>query len=337
MKSTLTGLKESMIGLQRFFSTNQRHIKLLALAAAVMFWFIITSQQRTQKILNGVPCNIQEVTDNLVLVDRNVSTLVVKVKGFPNTIYNLAPESVSATIRLPEDLRAGPRTINIATNMINLPAGVEVLDIQPPMIEITMENKLEAMVPVLPDVRGRLKGGLALVNLSTTPAAVKVTGAESAVSGLRYIHTEPIDITGKSADVKQSVALKPASSMELLEFTENKTVVVNISIREVIARRIVQRQVTASDADVLSAFNPLVVDVVVEGPRMLLPAADNLRILAPVDGLPPGVHKVRVLATGLPKELSVLAYIPEQVEVTVTAGPDGDAPAAAPASSVTQG
>lgn len=306
-------------GIHDFLVTNQRHTKLLALIAAATLWYFVTSQQRTERDISGIPCTIQMVPHDLVLLEHPHQKLSLRVRGFPNVIYKLNPETLTATIALPEKLSPGSQTVTIKPSMISVPAGVEIVDIQPPVLEVTLEKKVERTIPVHPDIRGILKDGYEMLTITTTPDTIKAVGAESSIAKLDYIFTEPLEITGKDKSYQQSVALAKNSQTRLIEFLDVKTVQVNVIIKESTIYRIVQRPISLPEQLEHLVVTPRVLDLILFGPESAIKRLrpDDIAVMISLDTLLPGEYLLQPVITNVPNLIQVKSYIPDALKIVI--------------------
>ena len=85
----------------------------------------------------------------------------------------LDPALLRAKIDLTKAV-AGKQTFVITSQNIRLPRGVELLDIVPPSIDLSLAALAEKDIPIKPQLVGKLPNGLKLQSVVVSPSTVKV-------------------------------------------------------------------------------------------------------------------------------------------------------------------
>ena len=90
---------------------------------------------------------------------------------------------------------------------VRAPLGVEVTQVSPSTISLTLEALGSRVVPIIPEVRGAPAAGFVVGTVEVEPATVEVEGPESRLGDLDEAMTEPIDVTGASVPLRRMVTV----------------------------------------------------------------------------------------------------------------------------------
>jgi YbbR domain-containing protein len=95
-----------------------------------------------------------------------------------------------------EKAQAGERTFELMGAKLNLPSGVEVVQIIPSSVRLSFDKRVYRNVEVRARVLGSFAPGYKIKTVSTDPAEVAVVGPEKRVSLVEAAMTDPIDVSG---------------------------------------------------------------------------------------------------------------------------------------------
>jgi hypothetical protein len=104
-----------------------------------------------------------------------------------------------------------PNTYNVplrvrATTPIDDISAIE-LKVQPPDLKVTLDTQTGRSLPITPSYKGAVASGYELLMQKITPAEIYVEGPRSIVDALQSVPTEPIDLTGRDADISRIVQI----------------------------------------------------------------------------------------------------------------------------------
>ena len=131
------------------------------------------------------------------------------MRGSESQISRLQTDEVSAVVDL-ADAAAGQRsTFPLRTDQIAVPAGVEVLWVDPAEVTLTLEAAGTAVMPINPVVDGQPAPGFAVSTIEVDPPAVILAGPQTRLRAATAATTEPVSIAGANATVSAVVAVSP--------------------------------------------------------------------------------------------------------------------------------
>ena len=188
--------------------THNIGLKLLAVVIAVFLWVIVTGENEAVRVY---PARLDFIyPEDKVLAGDVTGSVSLTLRGAELMLRSVDPAALSAVV----DLRAsdaGPQSIPLSVehHVRGVPAGVAVERISPQILQVTLERKARRVVQVMPRIEGEPPPGCRFAGYDIVPSEVLVEGAESQVSSLAMVQTEPIDVSGRCQTFLLSVAASP--------------------------------------------------------------------------------------------------------------------------------
>jgi YbbR domain-containing protein len=242
-----------------------------------------------------VPLEFQNRPDVLEITGSPPDTVEVRLRGPSGQLGRLQPGDVRAHVDL-ANARPGSRVVNLTTDDVTAPLGIEVTLVATPRVSFDLERSATATVPVVPAVEGEPAAGFARASMAAEPAAVTIVGPESHVKQIPSVMTEPVVITGATATVRQRVSISLGDAAVRLAQPEDARVTVEIAPE-------VDRQLTDQPVGfrhlrpgLFAAASPASVTITLRGSQVVLSKVLDTDAPAYVDldGLGPGQHTVAV-------------------------------------------
>jgi YbbR domain-containing protein len=186
---------------------NNMSIKLISILVAVLLWMYVISEQNPYiiHIYRDVPVKLNNLdTANFALKEEEAGFKVsVRVRGRRATISELTKSEIKAEV----NLRGRMEGENLIPVTVTVPDNVELLDINPPEIMVTLETIIEKQVPIVVRLTGTPAGGFAAMDPSAKPGEAVLKGARSVVESVKSAFVS-VDISGKNRDVKGNFPLR---------------------------------------------------------------------------------------------------------------------------------
>jgi len=189
------------------------------------------------------------------------------------------------------------------------------------------------LLPVNPIVTGTLATGFEIESITVSPVVVSVQGDANALATLDRADTDPISVSGASTDQTRTVPLDLPDGVDSIS---GDSVTVTIALRPLAGTRSYTAGIVLSGArdDRTYSLSTASALVTVGGTIAALDGLDPraLAVVADVDGLAPGTHKVK-LSVSLPADVKLVAVSPPEVTVVVTqivSPPPSPGPSASP-------
>ncbi len=297
-----------------------RHLglKVLAITLASVLWFTVAGEHVVERSLRA-PLAVRNLPPNLEIVGDLPESVDVRVRGSSAQLSRLDTGDVVAMLDL-TTARTGSRLFYLRSDEVSVPYGIDVAQVMPPTISLSIEKSVSRIVPIVPTTDGDPAAGFVVGRISAEPSTVLVQGPESHVRDVASATTEPVEIDGKSQRVRDVVTVGVTdSSVRLVEQPQSATVVIEILPapieREVPGVTVRSRNLARG---LVQTVVPEVVRVNCRGQRDVLGRIRPETIDAFVDlaGLGPGHYNLRVQVDPW-EEVGVGAVSPSLVAVTI--------------------
>ena len=292
-------------------------LKLLSLGLAIVLWLAIAGDPLVERGLRA-PLEYQNVPDGLALVGTGPSTIDVRVRGSSALLAGLSASDVVAVLDLGA-ARSGRRLFHLSPAEVRAPFGVEIAQVSPSTIPLTLERSGRRFVPIEPVVEGTPAPGYVIVNVSTSPASVEVEGPVSRLADLAVAITEPVQVTDATETVEAEVSVGVSDDALRLAQAGTATVIVQIETGDL---QQVSRRVTVAFRNLVPERRATPTDPTVtvraSGSRQALDGfrADLIDAFVDLAGLDAGRYTVSV-HVGLGPELEVEAVEPAMLEIEI--------------------
>lgn len=261
--------------------------KLLALFLALLLYGAVNYRfARSEPMrLAGVPVEVM-LPDGVVNVDQRVPPVEVTVAGSARIIKVISSRDIQARIRIPEGsfVPGMPYELKLSPADFKLPAGVEILEVEPREILLNLEPLITRKVPVEIkfDSIDRLSPDYKIDRVSCAPTEVSVSGPASKVNELRTIATRPIPLDQTVTDsFDYGANLRPVEDIKISP--------VRVAARIEIARKYSSRSFRNLSLQLLlppdkqevwqvELPKSLAVEVAVTGPESVLGTLQNVNL-----------------------------------------------------------
>jgi YbbR domain-containing protein len=191
--------------MKQWFVTNTV-LKIFALALAVIAWFFvrgITSETRT---VENVPLEVR-LRPGHTLVQSSAATVTIALRGTREDIRQVTRAEVAAVLDLHNEHRTGTWTERLGPKTIRHPPRVQVVQVAPAGVTVTVDEVVERTVPVKPQLTGEVPTGFTVERTNVVPAEVRVRGPKARAEALAGIETLPIDLSWRRVSFRERVHL----------------------------------------------------------------------------------------------------------------------------------
>ena len=286
---------------------------ILAFVIAVGLW--IAGHRDIERAIE-VPIEFRNIPADLMVVDNRVDYVILRLSG-PRTLISTLD---SKELRLWLDLggaKSGSSSFPLDPNSFNIPRGVTVARITPPVVHLRLDPVIKRVLPVSARLSGKPSPGYKVKETVVEPETVSVHGPADEMRRMAAVETLPIDIDESRAPVKRKVRLssdgKPLSFMP-----EYVTVVVSI-VEELFTRDFDNLTIAARGASGEFSFAPKTVDLRLSGPRRAMEKLElgEEQVYLDLQGLAPGLHSVE-LTLDLPSDVNVVEQKPDRFKVKIS-------------------
>ena len=289
--------------------------KLFAATCAFVLWFFVNAGERETQVL-PFPVELTNLPERAVLSSPDrVDTVSVRLNGPGPLLASLDTRRSPIVIDLSrfdvgQDLR-----IKVRDEMVRVPRGVRILDIEPSRIPLRLERVRRATVPVTLTPTGEPREGYKIEALKATPDKVAVSGPLSLVDRLTALETDPIDLTGLAASTQRTVGLVRADQLTV----KPEQVSVEITVAPVMSTREFKRfPVEVRNVDRPFQLKPARVNLTVRGPQRAVQALvlEEGAVYVDGSGYGPGEHDLETEVT-LPAGIELVKRDPALVHLEI--------------------
>ncbi|NQW02465.1 MAG: hypothetical protein HQ485_00385 [Acidobacteria bacterium] len=184
-------------------------LKFVALGLGTLIWLTVGSDDFIERSVR-VPLVFRNVPASLKIAPDAPDSVEVYLRGRAS---QLAGDQGNVTVFIDlADGRAGSRLFHLRTDQVTTPFGVEVTQVFPSTVMLTLEKMGSVLVSVVPTIEGDPAEGFEVDSVTVEPAEVDVVGPESQLKLLRSAITETVMIDGVTTTVSQMVSVGVANS-----------------------------------------------------------------------------------------------------------------------------
>jgi YbbR domain-containing protein len=286
-------------------------LKVLAVTIAVGLWF---AGHRDIERAVEVPVEFRNIPSDLMVMDNRVDYVVLRLSGPRTLVSTLDAEELKLGLDL-HGARPGSVSYPLGSSSFNIPRGVTVARITPPVVHLRLEPVVERMLPVT--VRFVNKPlGQKIVEAVVQPERVSVHGPADEVRKLVSVETVAIDLEESRSAMKRSVRL--ATDGRPFSFYPDH---VEVTLR--LGEEEVSRTFNGIDVDAKGftgeySVSPRSVHLELSGPRSIIEKLElgEDQVYLNLKGLAPGLHSVP-LSLNLPPDVKVTEQKPQRFKVRI--------------------
>ena len=214
----LSGILERHLGILPKYSevySEKRMQTLIAAVISVLFvtavWFSFSRGFESMMTLE-IPVEYTKRAPRMEILETSVNTVNLKLSGSGSLIRATRPEQVQVKLNL-EKAVAGRNTFTITAENVSLPPGVFLKEVDPQVVEVSLDVIGVKELPIQVDWSGHLADDLVLTHASVLPNKIKVSGGLRILNGLATLYTEkvPLENISGSGTIRASLVLSQAS------------------------------------------------------------------------------------------------------------------------------
>lgn len=295
------------------------HLKLLSFILTLTLFFFVLAENRKTRVYR-VSVDIHDIPSGWVLMETP-SDVRLSVQGTARAFSRLDPESLRTVAIGP--IQPGQRTWDLRVEDFGLPPGLQIVDMEPEQVVLSLDEIDERELPINVNLRGRLPDGLELLAAFVEPESITVSAPRSYFPDFDEVFTEAIDLSSISGPVRRRVGL--ALQRQFVSYDRSTEIVVTVDVGLVEAETTLDIPVQIVGAGGCTAERSTL-SLSLRGPDRIVASAAALGILATVDcdALAAGGEGVYVEAPtirNLPASIEIVTVIPREIRVTVPAPP----------------
>lgn len=166
--------------------------KIISIIMAIVLWaYVIQVMDPVKKeTIKDVPVQLLNeeslTTRGLALSGTTTYTVDVTIEGKRADLKNITADDIIANA----DLFGYSLGKNYITVIVSAPDGIDVLEVTPNKINVTIEELIEAVKPIKVNFVGKFDDGIEAGQVLTKPQEIQVSGAKSDVDAVDHIQTD---------------------------------------------------------------------------------------------------------------------------------------------------
>jgi YbbR domain-containing protein len=288
-------------------------LAVLALIIAVGLW--IAGHRDIERAIE-VPIEFRNIPSDLMVIDNRVDYVVLRLSGPRTLVSTLDADELKLRLDLHET-RSGPSSFPLGPSSFNIPRGVTVARITPPVIHLRLDPVIKRALPVGVRFAGKPLAGYKIEETVVQPESVSVQGPADEMRRMGSVETLPIDVEGSRSSIKRMVRL--STDGKPLSFTPDQVSVAVTIVEEDSIKDFKDIEIAARGASGDVVVTPTSAQLRLFGPRRVL---DKLELGADqvyldLKGLASGEHSVS-LSFNLPAEIKVVEQKPARFKVKIS-------------------
>lgn len=287
-------------------------LKLLAFVMAVGLW--LAGHRDIERAVEA-PVVLRNIPSDLMVMENRVDFVVLRLTGPRTLVSTLDAEDLKLSLDLN---RAKPGAVSypLGSSSFNIPRGVTVARITPPVIHLRLEPVMKRTLPVTVRFSNKPAFGYKISATVVEPETVSVQGPAEEVKRLTSVETLPIDIEESRGPVKRKVRL--SADGKPFSFSPDQVLVSITMEEEEINREFNRVEVRAKDFGGEYSVTPRAVYLRLSGPRHILAKFElgPSQVYLNLNGLTVGEHSVP-LNLSLPPEVKVVEQKPQRFKVRI--------------------
>ena len=201
-------------------------LKAMSLVIAALL-FIVSRQPAIDIRFSGVPLEFRGIGPGLQISGEADQTVSVRLRGPRDQLRNLNPSQISVIANL-SDKEPGDRIIQLSPEDVVVSDNIVVLQIDPPSIRLTLEQKKIKTVEIEPHLVGKVPSGFEVYGVTAKPATVEIEGPASRIDKVDKVITETIDLTGRTTDFQAGVDVETPNNSIIIRGKSRTSVTVEI-------------------------------------------------------------------------------------------------------------
>jgi YbbR domain-containing protein len=297
--------------------TKSRHmLKVISLVCAVTMWFYVLNSEPLE-VEKRVP--LAMITPSGLAINVEIPTTVkVKLKGSRAFVQDLDLSQEKLIV----DLRDYPYTqetfaVTFEKNMVRLPFGVEVQDIEPKQVVLSLEREIKKLVPIRLRTVGEVGKDLKLIDKSFQPKEFMIRGPYGVLKKTVLLNTLPVDLSTLEGKGELRLPLENVDRRIVIE--EKRDVAFSYTIKPNKANltlKNVNISFLTKHTRFQSSDQRVALDVLVSSDRKDAMRSSEVKVIAEIPDNAKGKVRIKLRAE-LPDGVNLLQIHPEFINVSL--------------------
>lgn len=296
-------------------------LKLVSLFFTFFLWYFVVGEDKIDTTIY-VPLEITNLSQNLVISNQFRKQLEVTINGPRGLVRSISSQHITRPVNL-IDVKTGNHVIKNTPESIKLPNGVQIQNIRPANISLTIDHLLTKELPIKAVLTGKPATGYEIASFTATPPTLGLTAPAAILEDQIFLPTLPISISGQKTNFTVQVQLDVKD--EITELIGEPVISVNVSVREKLIPREFSNIPVEFDHEAERTTYHLdhhQVNIKAELPYLLASKNGNnfhFKATISADQLPPGQYELPVTITTNPPGIKIIEIIPAKIKLEISA------------------
>lgn len=220
-----------------FFINKKKHtnkknsaimLKILSVVAAIVLWMYVIGEVNPEIIqeIRNVEVklvNTEKLTQTgLLIMNQDYYSVNIKVRGRRSDINNTSPDDIHALA----DMRGFSEGVNSIPVEINLPSNLQLEEVNPLYIKVTIDEVVKRVKPVEVEFEGTTAKGYTYGKPKVSMDEIIVSGPKTYVESVDRI-VATVNLNNSNTDISQSLPFRivDSNNNEVLGVTTKETYV----------------------------------------------------------------------------------------------------------------
>ena len=287
-------------------------LKALALIIAVGLW--LAGHRDTERAIE-VAVEFRNLPSDLMVMDNRVDYVVLRLMGPRTLVSTLDADNLKLSLDL-NGAKSGASSYTLVGEDFNVPRGVTVGRITPPVIHLRLEPVVKRTLPVTVRLSGKPAEGYRVTQTVAQPENVSVQGPAEDVRRLAAVETLPLDVEESRSGIKRRLRL--SNDNKPLTITPDQVDVAVTVEEEQASREFDKVEIHAKDFKGTYTVTPQWAHFQLSGPKSAVAKLQltSENVYLNLHGMAAGEHSV-ALSFNLPPDVNVVEQKPQRFRVRI--------------------
>jgi YbbR domain-containing protein len=299
--------------IKKYFS-RKFFLKIFSLMASLFIWMYVVSSAEIE-ITKLVPVKI-ELPDGMSIKNEMTKEVTFRFRGPGLFVRKYLEKDLTIDVKKNRFYKKGITKYNIRLEQFKfkLPIGVELMSMEPRILQLNLERTREKLVKVKPVFSQKILDQYNIKEIKVFPDKIKISGPRSLVKGINIVETKTIEDL-KSNDTSSFFVTIPRTDSRIL--LHEKAVEISYTLQSKnIEFTFTQVPIIFQSVKLIKNVNPKLITVKVFGDESKIKKLnkDSIQVIGyvPKDA----ANQVEIeLTTELPDGIKALELSPKKVTV----------------------
>ncbi|MFH1155981.1 MAG: diadenylate cyclase [Pseudomonadota bacterium] len=203
-------------------------VGVISLVCITGLWFGFSKGMETLATVD-VPVEFMNPDQKMEIFSASAGSVKLVISGSRPLINATSTDQIKIKLDLTKVV-PGTNRLTISRENILLPPGIQLKQITPSVLDVTVDLPVQKQVPVQPVWTGRLGPGLVMTEAVAAPPVVKIVGGSLIMKDMSTVFTEPIPLDSLKESGELTVGLDLGTSNLKLESGKKNQVTIKYSL-----------------------------------------------------------------------------------------------------------